>query len=74
MVFVEQLYRTIVGDRHHHSHDTQNEDAALSRLSALILNNSLVSTMALDVFRAPDVVAASLCSSTDDNEVMLADG
>lgn len=73
-VFVEQLYRTIVGDRHHHSHLTQNEDAALSTLSALILNNSMVSSMGLDAFRAPDVAAASLCASIDNNEVMLADG
>lgn len=74
MVFLEQMYRGIVGDRHYHSHSTQNEDAALSTLSVLILNNSEVSSMDLDAFRAPDVVASSTCASADDNEVMLADG
>lgn len=73
-VFLEQLYRAIVGDRHHHSHDTQNEDAALSTLRGLILNNSLVSSMALDAFTAPDTAASSTCSSTEVTEVYLADG
>ena len=73
-VFLEQLYRAIVGDRHYYSHDTLNEDAALSTLSVLILNNSEVSSMDLDAFMAPDVVASSTCASADDNEVMLADG
>lgn len=74
MVFLEQFYRTIVGDRHHHSHTTQNEDAALSTIRGLILNNTDISSMSLDAFRAPEVVASSVCASTDENEVMLADG
>ncbi|CBN76582.1 peroxinectin precursor [Ectocarpus siliculosus] len=74
MVFLEQLYRAIVGDRHHHSHSTQNEDAALSTLKNLILNNSLVSSIPLDSFSAPDLVTSSNCSSTEMNEVTLAEG
>ncbi|CAM9782649.1 unnamed protein product, partial [Ectocarpus sp. 12 AP-2014] len=74
MVFLEQLYRAIVGDRHHHSHSTQNEDAALSTLTNLILNNSLVSSIPLDSFSAPDLVTSSNCSSTEMNEVTLAEG
>ncbi|CAB1109758.1 unnamed protein product [Ectocarpus sp. CCAP 1310/34] len=74
MVFLEQLYRAIVGDRHHHSHSTQNEDAALSTLTNLILNNSLVSSIPLDSFSAPDLVTSSDCSSTEMNEVTLAEG
>lgn len=68
------MYRGIVGDRHHHSHDTQNEDAVLSTLSGLILNNSMVSSMALDAFTAPDTVTLSTCSSPEVTEVYLADG
>lgn len=73
-MFLEQLYRAIVGDRHHHSHDTQNEDAELSTLWGLIMNNSLVSSMSLDAFTAPDTVASSTCSSTEVAEVYLAEG
>ncbi|CAN0378435.1 unnamed protein product, partial [Laminaria digitata] len=73
-VFLEQLYRAIVGDRHHHSHDTQNEDAQLSTLCGLIMDNSLVSFMSLDAFTAPDTVASSTCSSTEVTEVYLAEG
>lgn len=72
-VFLEQLYRAIVGDRHYYSHDTLNEDAALSTLGGLILNNSLVSSMALDAFTAPGSVASPTCPSTEVTEVYLAD-
>ncbi len=72
--FVEQLYRAIVGDRHHHSHSTQNEDAALSTLADLILENSEVSSMPLDTFSAPTLVASSNCSSSEVNEVLLVEG
>lgn len=73
-MFLEQLYRAIVGDRHHHSHSTQNEDAALSTLTDLILDNSAVWSMPLDTFSAPDLVASSNCSSAEVNEVTLAEG
>ena len=73
-MFLEQLYRAIVGDRHHHSHDTQNENAVLSTISDLIMNNSLISSIPLDAFTAPDMVAVSSCSSTEVAEVYLAEG
>lgn len=73
-IFLEQLYRAIVGDRHHHSHDTENEDAALSTLAGLVFANSAVSSIPLDTFSAPTLVASSNCSSTEVNEVTLAEG
>eukprot|EP00904_Undaria_pinnatifida_P011388 jgi/Undpi1/737/HiC_scaffold_10.g04201.m1 len=64
-VFLEQLYRAISGDRHHHSHNTQNENAALATIRDLILNNALVSSISLDAFTAPGMVTAASCSSTE---------
>lgn len=71
---MEQLYRAIVGDRHHHAHTAQNEDAALSTLADLILDNSEVSSMLLDTFSTPTLVASSNCSSVEVNEVLLVEG
>eukprot|EP00903_Cladosiphon_okamuranus_P012613 g11801.t1 len=73
-IFLEQLYRAIVGDRHHHSHTTENEDASLFTLAGLVLANSGVSTIPLDTFSAPNLVASSNCSSTEVNEAILAEG
>lgn len=73
-VFLEQMYRAIVGDRHYHSHTSQNENAQLSTLSDLILDNSLVSSIPLDTFTAIDTGVSPTSSSTDFKEAVLADG
>ena len=73
-VFLEQMYRAIVGDRHYHSHNSQNEDTKLSTLSSLILDNSLVSSIPLDTFAATDTVASTTSSFNEFKEVFLADG
>lgn len=69
---MEQMYRAIVGDRHYHSHNSQNEDTKLSTLRSLILDNSLVSSIPLDTFTATDTVVAP--HSTNFKEVFLEDG
>ena len=73
-VFLEQMYRAIVGDRHYHSHNSQNEDAQLSTLRGLILDNSLVSSIPLDAFTATDTVVSPTSCSTKHKEVYLAEG
>lgn len=77
-VFLEQMYRAIVGDRHYHSHNSLNEDTKLSTLGGLILDNSLVSSIPLDTFTATDMVVSSTTSATETSEaefkeVFLAD-
>ena len=68
------MYRAIVGDRHYHSHNTQNEDTRLSTLSGLILDNSLVSSIPLDTFTATNTTPPLTNHLVNFKEVFLADG
>lgn len=71
MVFLEQLYRSIVGDRHHHVHSTANEDAALTIISDVIERNSNITSMPMDAFTAPELEVLNI---TTTNSATLADG
>ena len=73
------MYRAIVGDRHYHTHNMQNENTKLSTLGGLILDNSLVSSIPLDTFTATDMVVSSTTSAVETSEaefkeVFLTDG
>ena len=73
-VFLEQLYRAIVGDRHYHSHTWQNEDTKPSKLRDLILDNSLASSVPLETFMATATVVSPTSSSIVFKETVLTDG
>lgn len=73
-VWVDQLYRTITGDRLYHNHSEEIEDVALAVLSGVINRTAGVTDLPLSVFDVPDI---SVCSGTcyvTESEVELSDG
>ena len=55
-------------------HGAENEDAVLSTLYSLILNNSRASSIQLNTFSAPEFVVLDSCSDATVNEVLLSTG
>ena len=73
-IFLDQLSRSTVGDRHYHEHTTQNENVTLSTLQGLVQRNSLVSSIQLDTFSVPEFTAWGSCADNVVNEVQLSQG
>lgn len=72
--WVEQLFRTIAGDRFYHVHERFMEDASLATLSGLINGTLDVTDLPLSVFQAPGVtVCAGDCESVEPKEATLSD-
>lgn len=62
-VWVDQMYRTISGDKMYHNHSYPIEDVDLAVLSALINRTAGVTDLPLSVFEAPDIsVCTGICS------------
>lgn len=73
--WVEQLFRTIAGDRFYHLHARENEDVRLTTLSDVIERTANATDLPLSVFAAPGVaVCAGDCGSVGEADVQLADG
>ncbi len=69
--WMEQLRRTVVGDRLHYLFSTPIEDATLNTLSDVIERTLGVSDLPLSTFQAPSVaVCAGSCSDTEAGETV----
>lgn len=65
-VWVDQIYRAIVGDRLYHNHFQPIEDVELAVLSAVIERTVNVTDLPLAVFVAPDIsVCTGVCSISE---------
>lgn len=60
-----------MGDRHHHLHSVQNEDAALTTLSEVVQRTAVNETILDDAFTAPELAVP--CSS-EPKLIFLEDG
>lgn len=72
--WVEQLYRTIFGDRYHHMHSRPIEDVALSSFSQLINRTLGVTDLPESGFTVPEVnVCTGQCEAAGASGVSLAE-
>ncbi|CAM9611990.1 unnamed protein product, partial [Ascophyllum nodosum] len=72
--WVEQLSRTIAGDRLHHQHERPIEDLRLTTLSGLIERTTNVTDLPLAVFGVPGVaICGGNCETFGQSEATLSD-
>lgn len=72
--WIEQMYRTIFGDRYHHMHSRPIEDVALSSFSQLINRTLGVTDLPESGFTVPEVnVCTGQCEAASASGVSLAE-
>ena len=72
--WLEQMFRTFIGDRHYHHHSRLVEDVENTTLRDLISLNLDITDLPLAVFTTPEItVCVANCTMADSNAVALAD-
>lgn len=73
-VWLEQLFRTFIGDRHYHHHSRPIENVENTTMRDLIEANVNITDLPLSVFTTPEItVCVANCTEAGSAEISLGD-